>query len=55
LSVLKALPHIFRSKKRKEKRVYGFTGRIQNLDNNEKQSYKEIDNVVNLLLQTLSK
>jgi hypothetical protein len=23
--------------------VYGFTGSIQNLDNNEKQSYKEIN------------
>jgi hypothetical protein len=30
-------------------------GRIQNFDNNEKQSYKEISNVVNILLQTLSK
>ena len=45
-------PH-FSIKKKQKKRVYGFTERIQ--DNNEKQSYKEIDNVVNLLLQTLSK
>jgi hypothetical protein len=31
------------------------TGRIQSLDNNEKQSYEELNNVVNLLLQALSK
>ena len=35
--------------------MYDSTGRIKNLDNNEKQSYEELNNVVNLLLQTLSK
>ena len=35
--------------------MYDSTGRINKLDNNEKQPNKEISNVVNILLQTLSK
>ena len=43
------------SNKKNKECTAGSTGRIQNLDNNEKQSYKDISNVVNILLQTLSK